>query len=311
MCAVSTARPSSHSVGFFAVVLGTNEIASAVGVYLQRDGWSVVLAHDPHPPVMRRTMAFHDVLFGDPAEVDGVLGAHAGNGLQVLKVLAGADRIAVTWLSPLDVLAIRSVDLLVDARMQKHRVTPDLRRLARLTIGLGPCFAVNSNCDIAVETRPAKNGAIVRNGKTDDADGVARRLGDVGAERFVYSSAPGCWRTSVEIGASIIKESILGHLNGLLVRAPFDGILRGIVRDGTDVPAGIKLLEVDPRGPDAQWTGMDERGRTIAKATLNAIRIHAAQQQSASLSTRDVSSQLSPRPASQPRFPRIMEANVT
>ena len=56
--------------------------------------------------------------------------AHASNGLQVLKVLAGADRIAVTWLCPLDVLAIRSVDLLVDARMQKHHVTPDLRRQA-------------------------------------------------------------------------------------------------------------------------------------------------------------------------------------
>lgn len=71
MCAVLTARPSNHSVGRFAVVLGTNEIASAVGVYLQRDGWSVVLAHDPHPPVIRRKMAFHDVMFGDPAEVDG------------------------------------------------------------------------------------------------------------------------------------------------------------------------------------------------------------------------------------------------
>jgi hypothetical protein len=151
-----------------------------------------------------------------------------------------------------------------------------LRRLARLTIGLGPRFAVNLNCDIAVETRPAKNGAIVRSGKTEDADGVARRLGGVGAERFVYSSARGGWRTSVEIGTLIVKDSILGHLNGLLVRAPFDGILRGIVRDGTDVPAGVKLLEVDPRGSDAQWTGMDERGRTIAKATLSAIRIHAA-----------------------------------
>ena len=43
-----------------------------------------------------------------------------------------------------------------------------------------------------------------------------------------------------KIGDLIVKESILGHLNGLLVRTPFDGILRGIVRDGTDVPAGVE-----------------------------------------------------------------------
>jgi hypothetical protein len=47
--------------------------------------------------------------------------------------------------------------------------------------------------------------------------------------------------------------------------------LRGIVRDGSEVPAGVKLLEIDPRGRHAQWTGIDDRGRTIAKAVMTAI----------------------------------------
>jgi xanthine dehydrogenase accessory factor len=220
-------------------------------------------------------MAFHDVLFGDSVGVDGVFAARADNGMRILKVLGHGDGIAVTRLGLPDVLGIRPVDLLVDARMQKHRVTPDLRRLAHLTIGLGPGFSVDSNCDIAVETRPPKNGAIVRRGKTDAADGVASRLGNLGSERFVYSSSPGRWHTRVQIGASISKDSVLGFLDAVPVKAPLDGSVRGIVRDGTDVPSGVKLLEVDPRGRDAQWTGIDDRGRTIAKATLNAIRVHA------------------------------------
>ena len=57
--------------------------------------------------------------------------------------------------------------------------------------------------------------------------------------------------------------------------APRDGILRGIARDGIEVPAGIKLLEIDPRGRDAQWTGTDGRGRAIASATAAAVRLHA------------------------------------
>ena len=58
--------------------------------------------------------------------------------------------------------------------------------------------------------------------------------------------------------------------------APRDGILRGIVRDGSEVPAGVKLVEIDPRGRDAQWTGTDDRGRAIASATVAAVRLHAA-----------------------------------
>jgi hypothetical protein len=45
-----------------AVVMGTNEIASAVAVSLIRAGIPTVLSHDPYPPVIRRGMSFHDAL---------------------------------------------------------------------------------------------------------------------------------------------------------------------------------------------------------------------------------------------------------
>jgi hypothetical protein len=54
-----------------------------------------------------------------------------------------------------------------------------------------------------------------------------------------------------------------------------DGVLRGLARDTSHVPAGVKILEIDSRGPNAQWTGSDERGRTIADATVKVIRLHA------------------------------------
>jgi len=31
-----------------------------------------------------------------------------------------------------------------------------------------------------------------------------------------------------------------------------------------EVPEGVKLLEVDPRGAKANWTGIDSRGKIIA-----------------------------------------------
>jgi xanthine dehydrogenase accessory factor len=269
-----------------ALVLGTNEIASAVAVHLVAAGYSPVLSHDPFPPVIRRAMAFHDALFGDRAAVEGIEGERAETAAEIVSVLAKPGCVAVTPVQLAPLVAVLRPRILVDARMQKRRVTPDHRGVAGLTIGLGPNFAVAVNCDIAIETRPVRIGAIVRTGCTDQADGISRPLGGVGAERFAYSDRPGVWHTALDIGMRAFKGFVVGHLDGVPVHAPIDGVLRGIVRDSTMVAAGVKLLEIDTRGRDARWTGIDERGRAIAEATLKAIRLHAEQ----SL-TRDAASQ--------------------
>ena len=258
-----------------AVILGTNEIASAVALKLTAFGYSVILCHDPFPPVIRRAMAFHDALFGDRADVDGIEGERGETAMELAAVLAKPGHVAVTQLHLTDLIALFSIKALVDARMQKHRVTPDFRGIADVTVGLGPHFAVGVNCDIAVETRPAKNGTVVRFGKTDAADGIARALGGAGAERFVYSDRAGRWHTAVEIGVRVFRGFVVGHLEGQPLLAPIDGVLRGLARDSAAVPAGVKLLEIDARGREARWTGTDERGRAIAEATMSAIRLRA------------------------------------
>jgi hypothetical protein len=42
------------------------------------------------------------------------------------------------------------------------------------------------------------------------------------------------------------------------------------------VPAGAKLLEIDPRGRRANWTGIDSRSQAIAKAVTKAIALRDA-----------------------------------
>jgi hypothetical protein len=261
-----------------AVILGTNEIASATAVRLSWEGNLVILSHDPFPPVIRRGMAFHDALFEDRAEVDGIAGERAESFVEIADVLAKPGHVVVTPLQLTDLIALRSPDALIDARMQKYRVTPDLRGISRLTVGFGPNFEVGINCDIAIETHPTKTGTLVEQGATEPADGVARDLGGVGRDRFVYSNREGIWRTAVDIGMRIFKGMALGNHDGAPIVAPMDGYLRGVARDATFVPQGVKLLEIDPRGRAANWTGSDQRGRAIAEATVKAIRIRAAHQ---------------------------------
>ena len=221
-------------------------------------------------------MAFHDALFEDRAQVDGIAGERAETATEIANVLAKPGHVVVTPLQLTDLIALRMPDVLIDARMQKYRMTPDLRGIAKLTVGLGPRFEVGTNCDIAIETHPAKVGRVVEQGATDLADGVARNLGGVGKERFIYADRHGLWRTPVDIGARVFKGFVIGHHEGVPVHAPMDGFLRGIARDGTFAPCGVKLAEFDPRGRAATWTGSDQRGRAIAEATAKAIHLGAA-----------------------------------
>jgi len=258
----------------FAVILGTNEIASAIAVRLHRKGFRIVLSHDPLPPVIRRKMAFHDALFDDAVTVEGIAARRADTGVEIRTSLPQASGVTITELGLLDLIVIQAIDILVDARMQKYLATPDLRRLGRLAIGLGPGFCGGVNCDIAIETRPGKAGQIIRQGYADEPDGVSRRLGGHTGERFARAGFTGRWNTAIEIGTRVFKDFVVGHLGNEPVLAPFDGIVRGIVRDGTEVPAGAKLLEIDSRGRRANWTGTDDRGRLIANAVAEAISRH-------------------------------------
>lgn len=259
-----------------AVVLGTNDVASAIAVHLHRDRYGVVLSHDPAPPVIRRKMAFHDALFDDAVTVDGVAARRADTGIEIRSLLRTDSAVIITELGLLDLIVVRTLDLLIDARMQKCHTTPDLRPLARLTIGVGPGFCAGANCHAAVETRPGKVGRVLLRGATDAPDGVPRRLGGCYEERFVRAENAGRWHTAIEIGTRVFKDFVIGHLGHAPVRAPFDGILRGVVRDGIEVPAGVKLLEIDPRRRRAAWSGIDPRSELIAKAVTKAIALREA-----------------------------------
>ncbi len=259
-----------------AIILGLNEIASAIAVRVHRMGYGVVMSHDPNPPVIRRGMAFYDALYDDLTALGGLTAVSIDTTLAARAEVLAHEYIAVTRHTLSDLLALGEIGALIDARMQKRVVTPDLRNLARVAIGLGPGFTVGENCDVAIETRPGHEGVVLERKATEAADGVCRELGGLGRERFVYAEEAGRWHTAVDVGTRIFKGFPLGRLGLRVIRAPRDGFLRGIARDDIDVPAGVKLVEIDARGRQAQWVGVDERGRLLAEAASRALLHFAA-----------------------------------
>lgn len=254
-----------------AVVLGTNDVASAVGRALFLNGHGVVLSRDPLQPVLRRTMAYDDALLAGRVSFAGVDARAAGSLVEILNACTDRSAICVTMLELGDLLCLGLIDVLVDARMRMRTLKVDQRPFARAAIGLGPGFCAGRHVDVAIETAPEAIGPL-RAGTTLAAHGRSALLSGAGRERFARAPGNGLWVTDCAIGQTVAAGERLGSCGGVSVEAPLSGRLRGLVRSAVDVPDGLKLAEIDPAtdGPPS-WLSLAERPRRIAEAVLDAL----------------------------------------
>ncbi|MDP8967980.1 MAG: xanthine dehydrogenase [Actinomycetota bacterium] len=253
------------------LIRGSGDVGSAVAHLLLRSGHVVVIHDVALPAAPRRGMAFADAIFDGACELAGVCGRRV-DVVARLSASAGGHEVLLTTAPFGDVLAAVEPAVLVDARMRK-RAQPELQRgLAPLTIGLGPNFVAGETTDLAVETQWGDElGAVIEAGPTRPLGGEPRDFDGHARERFVYAPVAGVMRTQAQIGRRVSAGQLVAAIGDEQLRAPLDGILRGLVHDGVPVDAGAKVLEVDPRGDVSSVTGIGARPARIAEGVLAAI----------------------------------------
>jgi xanthine dehydrogenase accessory factor len=77
--------------------------------------------------------------------------------------------------------------------------------------------------------------------------------------------------TRRRIGERVQSGEAVGSVAGVAVTARLDGILRGLIRPGTTVTAGLKLGDVDPRGEESYCDTISDKARAVAGGVLEAI----------------------------------------
>jgi len=250
-------QPTMQNAKPLAVVLGLNEIASAVAVKLHNKGYAVMMADDPARPVIRRGMAFFDALYDGRAMLGGVPAVSVDSILGARFQVRAHECISVTRLDISELLIVGNIDVLIDARMHADAVTPQLRRLARFAIGVGRGFVQGVDCDATI---PA-----------DCPDAVPAR--SMRKQALVMRSpVAGHWHTPLDIGVRIYKGFPLGYLGSTVIRSPVDGILRGIPRDDTKVPFGAELIEISTGAGGGRWWGLDAQGVRIGEKVHRALQ---------------------------------------
>jgi xanthine dehydrogenase accessory factor len=255
-----------------ALVRGSGDVGSAVAHALYCSGYRVLIHDEPRPPHTRRGMAFANALFGHTAELAGVLAKRQADRAGVAAMIGCGRAIPVATGAVDDWLSLLEPDILVDARMRKRAVPERQRGLARLAVGLGPNFVAGGNADVVVETAWGDDlGRVIREGPARPFEGEPREIAGHARDRYVYAPAAGLFCTGCEIGQYVEAGAEVACIDALVLRAPLGGRLRGLTHTDIQVARGTKVIEIDPRGADADIYGIGERPRRIAAGVLNAV----------------------------------------
>jgi xanthine dehydrogenase accessory factor len=257
--------------GLTVIVRGVGDVGSVVARHLFLAGHAVVLHDGPEPVTTRRGMAFTDAVFDGQAELSGASAVRVGLD-RVAAELARLERIPVVVEALEALRQAVSPDVLVDARMRKRAEPEPQRGQARLTIGLGPGFVAGETVDVVVETAWGEDlGRWQTVGTTRPLAGEPRPIAGYGRERFVYAPVEGRFTTTRALGELVTAGDAVGAIGPVVVRAPISGLVRGLTRAGVRVATGTKIIEIDPRGVGAVYTGIGERPDRIATGVLAAI----------------------------------------
>jgi xanthine dehydrogenase accessory factor len=255
------------------LIRGCGDVGSAVAHRLFQAGYRVAIHDDPRPTHTRRGMAFTDALFEHKAELSGVLAKYQSNCDGAIRMLDCGKALPVASGDFEQALSSLRPEILIDARMRKRSIPEALRGQARVTIGLGPNFVAGENADVAIETAWGDDlGSIIRQGRTRPLEGEPKEIRGHARDRYIYASASGLFVTACEIGMRVEQGQEVARIGRMVLAAPLSGRLRGLTHTDVYVEQGTKVIEIDPRGDDADIYGISERPRRIAEGVLSAVQ---------------------------------------
>jgi len=85
---------------------------------------------------------------------------------------------------------------------------------------------------------------------------------------------PGKFLNVKRIGDIVQTGNVVATVNDEPVKALIGGVLRGLLRDGTEVYEGMKAGDIDPRSKLENCYSISDKARAIGGGVLEAIMYH-------------------------------------
>lgn len=248
-------------------------MATGTACRLYRSGFfRLLLTEVAEPLAVRRSVSFSEAIYEGSWTVEGIQAVRIETPAQAPE--AWNNRLIPVIVDPENESA-RSLEpgVLVDAILAKRNLGTTIGD-APWVIAMGPGFVAGKDVHCVVETNRGHNlGRLLLQGEADPDTGVPGDISGYTALRVIRSPAAGTFQAVVPLCAMITEGQVIGAVANMSVRTALNGVLRGLIRPGTQVTRGLKIGDVDPRGNLSYCHTISDKARAIGGSVLEAILV--------------------------------------
>jgi xanthine dehydrogenase accessory factor len=250
------------------VVRGGGDLATGVIQKFFRAGFCVVILETSAPSAIRRSVALCEAVYDGSARVED-MSCRRISGLDEIEGCRQQGVIPLLIDPSGETIEQIRPSAVIDAVMAKRNFGTH-RGMAPITIALGPGFCAGEDVDVVIETMRGHDlGRLIFKGCAAPNTGIPGEIGGKSGQRVIHAPMSGTVIHKKQIGDVVEGGEVIFTVGGTEARAPFTGLLRGLIREGLAVPKGMKIADIDPR-TDVDWRTISDKARCLGGSALEA-----------------------------------------
>ncbi|NMM63787.1 EF2563 family selenium-dependent molybdenum hydroxylase system protein [Clostridium sp. P21] len=253
------------------IIRGGGDVSSGIIQKLYRSGFKVLVLEIEKPTAIRRKVSFCEAVFNGCAIVEDIKAILVTNICEIKK--AWSDNIVPIVIdSKGKYIELLKPKVVIDAILAKKNLGTNMN-MAPMTIGVGPGFEAGKDVNVVVETMRGHNlGRLIFSGSAIENTGLPGEIAGYSGERVIHSPASGIISNVKEISDIVKAGEVIAYVGETEVKAGIDGVLRGIIKNGSGIFKGLKIADIDPRIEEKQncYT-ISDKARNIGGAVLEAV----------------------------------------
>ena len=258
------------------IVRGGGDLATGTIHRLWSCGFKVLVLETKMPAAIRRQVSVCEAVYDGTATVEGVTARKVDSFRECQEIWSAGEIPLMVDPQGKNLREYRPAAL-IDAILAKRNLGTH-RKMAPLTIGLGPGFCGGKDVDVVIETKRGHNlGRVIYSGMAAPNTGIPGMVGGYAKERVLHAPVEGTFKGYAGIGdiveAGAPVAAVIGNDGTATpLTAAFSGIVRGLLRDGYPVTKGFKVADIDPRKEElANCFTISDKARCIAGSVLEVV----------------------------------------
>jgi xanthine dehydrogenase accessory factor len=259
------------------LIKGAGDLASGVAYRLKRGGFPLLMTELPTPSLVRRTVSFGEAVYSGETTVEDII-ARRVDTPQEAQTLAHTEMIPILVDPQATAVSLLKPQVVVDAIMAKVNTGTSIRD-APLVVALGPGFIAGQDCHAVVETNRGHwlgrviypGGGPLGNSQAEPNTHTPGQTHGRAADRVLRAPAAGYITPHARIGDRLEAGQLIATVASQEVRAPFAGVLRGLVHPHVPVTPGLKIGDLDPRGEVSHCFTISDKSLAVGGGVLEAI----------------------------------------